>query len=216
MSLAKNEHHIRKFVGDDYDVVSLAEQEAKPWLEERLEHDVDVAHVIRTQGLNLGTAGDGFEGKSGGDDHAASAAKSYPMSLTQLCELNERIRVFEQMSGEEKLHLECTSSGTNFWIRDLPLKFKKRNLMSDIWLTAIRRRLYLDVFPREFDCRCCVNGFNDLKGEHAVNCAGASSLIIRHNAVRDLLAEAARQAGFNVLVEQKSVKAAKNLDMSKF
>ena len=61
-----------------------------------------------------------------------------------------------------------------------------------------RRRLLLDVRPVQSRCPSCRVHEIDKKGNHAITCHGAYSTSLRHHAIRHLIGEACRSAGFEV------------------
>ena len=101
------------------------------------------------------------------------------------------------MNDEEKVRLEA-HLGDHPWTNVLPLSFEGYTMEPQIWVAAARRRLYLDVVPAEKPCPHCKKQICDRKGDHAVTCGGGGALISRHNQVRDLVKNAAKEAGFTV------------------
>ena len=53
----------------------------------------------------------------------------------------------------------------------------------------------IDVFPLQRHCAFCKGGWCDVKGEHAIMCAGGHSRVLRHDTTRNIVAKAARDAG---------------------
>ena len=82
-----------------------------------------------------------------------------------------------------------------------PLLWLGYRMAPELWLVAARRRLGCDVYPKERSCLCCKFGVCDVKGEPSVMCPGAAALVKRHDSVRDMIAKAAREAGFTVSLE---------------
>ena len=127
--------------------------------------------------------------------------KEYRLSLSQRCELHEQRRVFKIMNRKEQLHLQASMGASQVWVNVLPLKWKNWNLEPSEWLVSTRRRLFLDVRPNEGRCPSCSWHVIDKKGEHAITCHGAYSTSLRLHAIRDLIGQACRQAGYEVVFE---------------
>ena len=70
-----------------------------------------------------------------------------------------------------------------------------------MFISAIRRRLRLDVLRLERQCAFCKWCKCDVKGEHAVMCPGGASRILRHNNVRNIIAKAVREIGLRTDIE---------------
>ena len=105
------------------------------------------------------------------------------------------------MSSKERLHIEAHSGQHHLWVTQLPLTFKKYALTSPEWTVATRKRLMIDVFPFQSHCKFCKGGWCDVKGEHAIMCAGGHSRVFRHNNSRDIIARAARDVGLKTDLE---------------
>ena len=54
-------------------------------------------------------------------------------------------------------------------------------------------------------CPCCKKGDLDIYGDHAIACAGHNDSSLRHNAVRDRLANAAQDGQFAASIEKRGV-----------
>lgn len=53
----------------------------------------------------------------------------------------------------------------------------------------------IDVYSLQRHCAFCKGGWCDVKGEHAIMCAGGHSRVLRHDTTRNIVAKAARDAG---------------------
>ena len=79
-------------------------------------------------------------------------------------------------------------------------------LQSDVFRTALKFRLSLPLFDAPFPCPALSNEGNacgavmDLYGDHAACCHNGTSLVFRHNNVRDILGHSARGAGLAAVV----------------
>ena len=73
-----------------------------------------------------------------------------------------------------------------------------------LWVVAIKRRLRLQVTPREGMCVACKKGRSDIYGEHQVTCGGRGGLIMRHDSLRDLLKKELENAAFTVELEKNA------------
>ena len=188
-SLAKSADNVDRIVGG-WDVVALAKQETECWLNNACDESINIevtVNELRNRGKE--EANDGV------------ACGLYRYSLSQLCELNEQKSVSKLMSIKERLHIEAHSGQSHAWVTLLPLSFKRYNLSSTDWVAAARRRLMLNVFPSQKHCNFCKGGWCDVKGDHATMCGGGSSKILRHNNMRNIIAKAARDVGFNTDIE---------------
>ena len=182
VSVTKCSPEISKMVGEIYKAEKIIARDAKHWLDKTLGKDVDVeALVTELQHRNKD--------------------KSFRLSLAQRCELAEQKRVHSLMSADEKLHVEEHKGSDHAWVRTLPLQHCGFVLAPKIWVSAARRRLRVDIAPRPSKCRYCWGGTCDTKGDHAVICGGKGDRNLRHNAIRDLIAKTARDAGFRIMLE---------------
>ena len=88
------------------------------------------------------------------------------------------------------------------WVMVPLLSYKGWRLSADIWRTAMRIRLGIVVLAvRRIGPECREEILMDTWGYHALACAGAGSLIVRHNRVRDLLVSLARALGLKYSIE---------------
>ena len=122
-------------------------------------------------------------------------------SVAQLCELYEQKKIRELMSAGERIHIEAHSDSRQSWVTLLPLSFKGYNMTSAVWRTSVLKRLRQDVLRFERQCTFCKWSRGDLKGNHAIMCAGGCARILRHNTVRDIIAKAVRELGYRTDIE---------------
>ena len=108
------------------------------------------------------------------------------------------------MSNTENTHIEANTGPDHYRITTMPLEWKGYHLQPAIWKACMRKRLRVPVYPAEKYCPHNCGFWNDVHGNHAVWCSGGSHTNIRHNTVRDIVAKAAKEAGFTVLIEQKA------------
>ena len=126
---------------------------------------------------------------------------NYKTSLAQLCEWKSYQRVSEAMTDQDRIRLQANSGPTQTWVTTLPLGYKNYNLSSVEWLIGARRRLGLNLRTKRSRCPNCRYHENGRKGDHALRCPGKMGLIMRHDAIKHLLARAFKQAGFDVEME---------------
>ena len=79
----------------------------------------------------------------------------------------------------------------------------------DVFRTALKFRLGLPLFSEPFPCpalssegKLCAAEM-DIFGDHAPCCRHGTSLVFRHNNVRDILGHAAKAAGLAAVVIEK-------------
>jgi hypothetical protein len=96
------------------------------------------------------------------------------------------------------------------WLLAPPIAGLGLNLQSDVFRTAMKFRLGLPLFEKPFLCPTVSSGSGqvcgeqvDVLGDHALCCHHSSSLVFRHNNVRDILKHAAIGAGLSAVVTEK-------------
>ena len=120
------------------------------------------------------------------------------LSTAQQCDEWHWKKLLPKLNDEELFHTLAHSGSTNWWATCTPLAYKKWNIPPDKWTAATRRRLHLDVIPAAQQCSYCHWQRCDTKGNHAVMCKSGPSRIWRHNSIRDLLAKAIENVGYQV------------------
>ena len=125
----------------------------------------------------------------------------YKMSLAQRCEWQWYQRISKDMTDNERTRLLANSGPTQSWVTSLPLGYKNYNLSSTEWLIGARRRLGLDLRTKRSRCPNCRYHEICRKGDHALRCSGKMGRIMRHDAIKNLLARAFKQSGFDVETE---------------
>ena len=189
VSLLKTAPIVKAILKGKYDVKLIMKHETEAWLSEAVGRDVDTQFLVERLSQPL-------------EESKLFNNYAQQLSLAQLCELVEQQRVHELMLDNEKIHIESMSGPDHAWVTLTPLSHMKYRMENKLWMAAVRRRLRLDVASRAVKCPRCKWGKCDVKGDHAVACPGGSCTQLRHSKVRDLVAKAARDAGYLVKVEQ--------------
>ena len=167
-SLVYSVDGIRRFI-PKWNLNEVAREATGKWLRQQLCMPVDINLLIVSM-----IAGKGFGDKSN-------------LSLAQWCEAAARARTIKTFTSEEKLHIASNAGPANGWVRATPLAFKQWQMKPRLWLVAVRSRLYQKVSPRRSICVACRKMRADVKGEHQVGCASTGGLMMRHDAIGDLL-----------------------------
>ena len=176
-SLVKNAGAVRNFSDGAFDLETEVGT-LRDWLSSALGKQVDVKAVIAK-------IENGEKWRDG----------SLTLSLQQKIEAVERSRVEKSLTSEEQIHLKAISGTENHWITVMPLVWKGYNFLPTEWVAAARKRLRVPVASSRAKCSHCRSGWCDIYGNHQGSCPGGD-LIQRHNAVRDLVHQAAKSAGF--------------------
>ena len=182
VSIAKCAPAIQNFI-PNFDPLKLTAKETLQWLQKQLKSPTVDLHNLMNKAQKPKT-----------DDEA--------LSLSQLCESYEEERVLHKFNTFERLHIRSMSGKDHAWVSTLPLSFLGYRMTPSQWTTAARRRLLQDVIPRPSECTATgCRGICDQKGEHALHCPGSGHRILRHDRVRDIIANTAREAGLTVEIE---------------
>ena len=127
------------------------------------------------------------------------------VSPQQLCDIQRAKRLFDDVASADDTglakHLVVHPGPWHKWVSNIPSR-EVDYLSPANWQSAMRRRLRLPVATTEAKCRHCRGGRDDRLGDHALQCAGSGYLTHRHNAVRDLMFEFAKESGYVVQKEQ--------------
>ena len=93
------------------------------------------------------------------------------------------------------------------WLLAPPIPGLGLSLQSDAFRTALKFRLSMPLFDKPFLCPAVSSGTGavcsaqmDVFGDHALCCLYTSSLVFRHNNIRDILGHSARAAGLAAVV----------------
>lgn len=106
--------------------------------------------------------------------------------------VGSHVKQFNALQGE-------MSSG---WLSATPSK--ENRLTNDEFETAVRMRLFVDVYNKEQTCTFCKDGsVVDMKGIHSISCSGGWDRTARHNIIRDILGYLCQQAGWAPQMEKK-------------
>ena len=107
------------------------------------------------------------------------------------------------------LLLACSMPHASDWLVTPPIPSLGLSLRSENFRTAAKFRLSIPLFSEAFACpalsgegKVC-GDWMDVFGDHAACCHYGTSLVFRHNNVRDILGHSARAAGLSAVVLEK-------------
>src|SRR5690349_11209815 len=109
----------------------------------------------------------------------------------------------------QNLMLACSMPHASDWLLAPPIPGLGLGLQSDVFRTALKFRLGMPLFDEPFPCPALSSGGKacpaqmDVFGDHALCCHDGTSLVFRHNNVRDILGHSARAAGLAAVVIEK-------------
>ena len=108
------------------------------------------------------------------------------------------------------LMLACTMSHASDWLLAPPIPALGLGLHSEVFRTALKFRLSIPLFSEPFKCTSLSSSSReqcgdemDIFGDHAICCHHGTSLVFRHNNIRDILGHSARAAGLAAVVIEK-------------
>src|SRR5690348_2329720 len=105
----------------------------------------------------------------------------------------------------------ASMSHASDWLLAPPIPGLGLTLSSDCFRTALKFRLSVPLFSEPFACTALTNSGLacgsqiDVYGDHALCCHNGTSLLVRHNSIRDILGHAARAAGLSAVVTEKKL-----------
>ena len=105
-----------------------------------------------------------------------------------------------QTAGMERAHLKSQEAATAAWIHALPNDGLDTHLSNRDFTFAVKSRLGVEMYARDARCPFC-NVVQDKIGTHALGCMAGGDCTLRHNRVRDLVFDHARNAGLTPLGE---------------
>ena len=189
MSLAKTADAVCSIVPSHNPELS-AIRDAGRWLKDIAPPTISADEIVRSV-------------RKSDDSHVGHPALDMKLSIAQQCDAWHWKKIKRTLSTHDLCHTLSYSGSTNWWVTCPPLAWKHWNMPSAEWTAAVRRRLFLDVIPSAQQCSFCKWQLCDTKGNHALMCKGGPSRIMRHNAIRDVLANAIEKAGFNIGLEHR-------------
>jgi len=101
------------------------------------------------------------------------------------------------------------------WLNVVPSPTLGLHLHPPEFITAVKYRLGVDVFPLEGRCTACPV-LSDPAGDHAVSCGWGGERIGRHNLIRDVLFSACSSAAVGPTREDRAHLALEIEEMSLF
>ena len=139
---------------------------------------------------------------------------SEKQSVQQLLSTERHGAMFERLKASlsvrsHNLLLACSMPHASDWLIAPPIPGLGLGLQSEVFRTALKYRLGLPLFAEPFPCPslsssgevCAVK--MDVFGDHALCCHNGTSLLFRHNNIRDILGHSARAAGLAAVVTEK-------------
>jgi ubiquitin carboxyl-terminal hydrolase 44/49 len=144
-------------------------------------------------------------------DFATLATKQ---SVQQLLSTERHEATFTRLKANlsvrsHNLLLACSMPHASDWLLAPPIPGLGLGLQSDVFRTALKFRLGLSLFDEPFPCPALTSGGTvcdaqmDVFGDHAVCCHNGTSIVFRHNNIRDILGHSARAAGLAAVVTEK-------------
>ena len=135
-------------------------------------------------------------------------------SVQQLLSTERHEATFERLKAKpsartHNLLLACSMPHASDWLLAPPIPGLGLGLQSDVFRTALKFRLSLPLFTEPFACPALSSGGTvcdvpmDVFGDHALCCHNGTSIVFRHNNIRDILGHSARAAGLAAVVTEK-------------
>lgn len=142
------------------------------------------------------------------------AELSTQKSVQQLLSSERHEVMFQKLMAKSSprsnnLMLACSMPHASDWLLAPPIAGLGLALQSDKFRTALKFRLSIPVYAEPFPCPALNNAGQpcgdemDVFGDHAICCNHGTSLLFRHNNVRDILAHSAKAAGLSGVVTEK-------------
>ena len=142
------------------------------------------------------------------------ASLSSKQSVQQLLSTERHQATFERLKSQlsvrsHNLLLACSMPHASDWLLAPPIPGLGLGLQSDAFRTALKFRLGLPLFSEPFPCPALSSSGSacdaqmDVFGDHALCCHNGTSLVFRHNNIRDILGHSARAAGLSAVVTEK-------------
>jgi len=155
------------------------------------------------------------------DEHEEMTGKSHDLdalsrapSAQQLWSNELHKTLFEEVKKKvsirsRNLMLACTMPHASDWLLAPPVHALGLGLQSDVFRTALKFRLSIPLYDKPVPCPAVSSSGEvcgaelDVFGDHSVCCHYGTSIVFRHNNVRDILGHAARGAGLAAVVIEK-------------
>ena len=132
---------------------------------------------------------------------------SAKQSVQKLLSTERHEATFGRLKGKlsvrsHNLLLACSMPHASDWLLAPPIPGLGLGLQSDVFRTALKFRLSRPLFSEPYPCPALsrrggtvCDDTMDVFGDHALCCHNSTSLVFRHNNIRDILGHSARAAG---------------------
>ena len=135
-------------------------------------------------------------------------------SVQQLLSSERHEALFQKLMGRSSIRsnnlmLACSMPHASDWLLAPPIAGLGLALQSAQFRAALKFRLGMPLFSEAFPCPALsaagkVCGVEmDQFGDHAICCHHGTSLLFRHNNIRDIMGHAAKAAGLSAVVTEK-------------
>ena len=114
----------------------------------------------------------------------------------------EKVKVFEKLDDNIKIAFNSyTQKFASSWLQARPIKVNNLYLNDAEFRVAILQRLGIPLFPTLSKCPNCDKDLDQF-GYHALTCKRSGEKVRRHNSVRDIIHNQARNSQLNPLIEK--------------
>jgi hypothetical protein len=114
----------------------------------------------------------------------------------------EKVKVYEKLDDSVKIAFNSyTQMFASSWLHARPIKVNNLYLNDAEFRVAILQRLGIPLFPISSDCPNCDKSLDPF-GYHALTCKRSGEKVRRHNSIRDIIHNQARNSQLNPLIEK--------------
>ena len=152
---------------------------------------------------------EGLQAKTGREDSVASlrvtTQKEVSLAIDSRNHQNLTTSIVNSENVRDKARigsLGLPNSGA--WLNVIPSPALGLHLQPREFITAVKYRLGINVFPAEGRCTACPV-LSDATGDHAVSCGWGGERIARHNLIRDVLYNSCSSAALGPTREDRAL-----------